>query len=344
MIKQIFSLFVLFALLLLLASGLSAEETKKDGYVSMMKEVNRLLTEKKISNAVAMLENSLDKYPEKNYRILFNLVWLYWQENNFDKMMNCYSRGHEKGYYFPIWLGVDPWKKNFETNKHFQKIIKKNNELLAKANIDSKPGYEVLLPEGYSKEKKYPVIILLHGWTESNKHYGRVWTSEIIKKNVISGFLRSSQIVGMNAYGWDNVKKARQEVKEFYNHIKSKYSVDEDKVIIGGFSQGGKTAIGIALHQVIPVSGFIANAPGGGLPEGVTDDSIKLVKDKNLKGIIFAGRKDHQAEEQKVLEKFLLEKKLSVNFIWLDKMVHGYPKDFSTGLNNAVKTILEKIK
>ena len=253
--------------IILLASTLFSEVKKEEDYTGMMKEVNKLFSAKKYDKAAELLEASIDKYPGKEYRILHNLTMISWRQNNFEKMMKYYEMGHKKGFYFGIWLDAEPWKTNYENNKRFQKIVAKNNELLTKANIDSTPVHKIVTPGGFVEGKKYPVIIFLHGWNENFDFHIKNWNSKIINEKFLACYLRSSQVIGWNGYGWTNVDQAMKDIKDFYADIKSKYAVDENIVIIAGFSQGGKTAVEAALKQVISITGFIALAPGGGIPD-----------------------------------------------------------------------------
>ncbi len=283
-----------------------------------------------------MLEAGLGKYEGKEFRILSNLGFLYMRMKNFDKMISFYEKGHEKGYMFPFYLDADPWKTLMNSNEKFRKMVERNNELLSAANAKSEAEFKIVKPEGFSKSEKYPLFIVLHGWGGGLDHLQKNWKSSLLDKGYIVVFIQSSQLVGTGSYGWNDVKRARADIVKCLKHVKTEYPVDENRIILGGFSQGGKTAIGAAVADTIPNLGFIVLAPGGGIPSELPEAELQQAVKSGKKGVIITGSKDHNLAEQKKAAEILKTAGFNFKFEIAEKVSHWFPLDFSERMDKAL--------
>ena len=72
-----------------------------------------------------------------------------------------------------------------------------------------------------------------------------------------------SSRVPQNRYVWNNQERALAELKQHYQKLSSERELDEEKIVLVGFSMGGETALRAALLQTIPAKAFILLGPGG---------------------------------------------------------------------------------
>lgn len=153
------------------------------------------------------------------------------------------------------WL--EQWRARARTIREFvgdaaPEIARANNYPLEErayfASNDASPQpFWVGLPDGYTPEKKWPLIVFLHGYSPSiTKAAPWFPPLELIEEAKNSGFLfvipygrRNSDFVGI---GQDDTTRVRREVERLY-------SVDTTRRFLLGISMGGTGAYTIGLHQ-----------------------------------------------------------------------------------------------
>lgn len=173
----------------------------------------------------------------------------------------------------------------------------------------------VLLPAGYTEEKQYPVIYLLHGIAGDHNE----WSTN--PKRVLGNLIASGEIKEVIAV-MPNVRARENDAggpsdtyspehsaafNNFLNdlrdnlmpYMKENYSIAEgrENTAIAGLSMGGRTAlyIGLKMPETFGYIGAFEPAPGvlgeGGL---FTDDEFKLPDEYNGKTVILIqkGKKD----------------------------------------------------
>lgn len=146
--------------------------------------------------------------------------------------------------------------------------------------------YNVLLPAGYSTDKKYPVLYVMHGYWENQdrmiiKGNGTMYTKEIIGNAIAEGaakdmivvfpYIYSSQsqddcsaMDDANNIAYDNFDTVL--VNELMPLIEKEYSVATGRAntAITGFSMGGRESLNIAMKHpdLFGYVGAICPAPG----------------------------------------------------------------------------------
>ncbi len=130
-------------------------------------------------------------------------------------------------------------------------------------------GYNILLPTGYSEEKKYPVLYLLHGifgneYSFSGDSGNKI--KEIVGNMAADGIIDETIVVCPNMYassdpnqqpGFDaeSVLPYDNFINDLINdlmpHIESEYSVltGRENTYLAGFSMGGRETIFITLKR-----------------------------------------------------------------------------------------------
>ena len=140
--------------------------------------------------------------------------------------------------------------------------------------------YSIYLPPGYdTSERSYPVVYLLHGYSDDETgwvQFGEI--DRIADKGIANGDIASSIIVMpdgkvtwyCNSFDgsdpWEDMF-----IKEFIPYIEKKYRVRAKKEFraIAGLSMGGFGALNIAMHHTDMFSTVVALSAGV-----VTDDQV----------------------------------------------------------------------
>lgn len=126
--------------------------------------------------------------------------------------------------------------------------------------IDSvKRPYHIYIPESYTPDKKYTVLFDLHGGVNRKEFIPEddftnrrsLWMDEAREKE----FIYILPLGQRGATWWDEV--GAQNILSILRYVKQKYNVDENKVFISGFSDGGSGSFYMALNYPTPFAGFI---------------------------------------------------------------------------------------
>lgn len=110
----------------------------------------------------------------------------------------------------------------------------------------------VFTPNNYKKEKKYPLVILLHGWSGNYNQWNSISNLQMYADayNFIiacpDGFYDSWYLNNplKKNVQWEDFFK-----KDFIPHLKSNFSLDTNNFFITGLSMGGHGAITLFLKN-----------------------------------------------------------------------------------------------
>ena len=102
-------------------------------------------------------------------------------------------------------------------------------------------------PSGYTPEKEYPLIVLLHGLGESDKVFLMLfsWIPQAEKRDYILCSVKSEK------YYWDDSPGCRDigNIHKFIKVVCREYPVRKDKIALLGWSNGGHFTNIMMLHN-----------------------------------------------------------------------------------------------
>jgi len=158
-----------------------------------------------------------------------------------------------------------------------------------KSKIDNTyQPYMVYLPENYDPQKKYPLMIFLHGSASDETTIQR--SLSLIPKDFIAvgPFGRGKS----NGFSKDG---AQEDIAEVIDAVTEDYSIDATKILLTGFSMGG---YGVYRTFFETPGKFKALAVFSGTPIWKANETPDFTDGKNLKSFsnmpifIFHGEKD----------------------------------------------------
>ena len=163
---------------------------------------------------------------------------------------------------------------------------------------DSFQPYMVYLPENYDPQKKYPLLIFLHG-SASDETTIR-GNSALIPRDFIAvgPFGRGKS----NGFSMDH---AQEDISEVIDAVMEDYSIDRAKILLTGFSMGG---YGVYRTFFETPDKYKALAVFSGTPFWKTNVTPDFTEEKNLKTFrnmpifIFHGEKDMNIKISSVKE------------------------------------------
>jgi len=213
--------------------------------------------------------------------------------------------------------------------------------------VGTKRKMQVYTPPGYSKDKKYPVLYLLHGIGGDETEWQRFATPNVLLDNLIADGKAVPMIIVMpngraqkNDRAEGNVFAASDAFAKFEYDllddviptIEQRYSVKADREhrALAGLSMGGGQSLNFGLSHLDKFAwiGGFSSAPNTKLPEQLVPNPATATEKLKLL-YISAGNKDGLIRISQDVHKYLKEN--NVPHVW---RVDGNGHDATTWRNN----------
>jgi predicted esterase len=310
---------------------------KFENYTALRKKVARLVKKGQLAAAVEILEEAKSRIPDRLYEITFRQARLYIDLGQYEKSLEAFEYGLQRNVVYPIWEEWDFWDPLRKYDR-FEKILAENSRRQAEATARTEPQLRVVTPKGYAGGGQYPLFLVLHGWNDSLKGTMAYWRSKRLAKEFIVAYIQSSQVVDKYSFGWTDMNLGRKDIRKMYKKLAEEYEIDEKRVIVGGFSQGGLMALDAALSRTLPAVGFVVFEVGGGLPDSLRVDNLKKAA-PGLRGSLIFGEEEFTMKEQAEILENLQAAGLDYRRVTTHSG-HWYPKKFSRFLDEALAFVL----
>ena len=319
------------------------DETVKDfsDYTEMRQCLGELCEKEMFDKAAMLLEKHLERFPEHLMANVYNLAYVYSHLKAYDKALDYLLMGLDRG----VWFGERAFDQEFwnplRKLEGFQKFMKQNEACMLEAQQLARPELQVVLPEQYDAQKKYPLFVALHGGGGNMTGFQEVWKSDELIKSFITAYPQSSQIITMNGYTWtQDIEKSKQEITDVYHKVLKMYSVDENQVIIGGFSSGAIAALEVVLCDMIPVAGFVVLCPAK--PESFLEKSITEAMERGVRGTIITTEMDPRLSVQNEMTETLKTCGFPYRFIVTPNIGHWIPENIGQQIDDAISHIFNR--
>ena len=187
----------------------------------------------------------------------------------------------------------------------------------------SDPLLQYLVREPTVKTAKPPIVILMHGVGSNEKDLFALASQLPNQFLVVS--VRAPYFIEKDRYGWyalsfvdgkptcnvEQAEKSRLLVIQFINQLKEKFSFDNQRVYLCGFSQGAIMAASIGLTNPDKIKGIAMMS--GLLLEEVKPKIAPKENLKNLRVYISHGTNDKVLEVHYAHESYAYLKQLGIN-------------------------------
>ena len=306
-------------------------------FADIKTQVEQLEADDRYTEAIALLEEALENYPDDGYYITEKLGEFYTHTEQYQKAIDIWTYGAEHAFFYchnPGWPIYQPYAE-FEK---FHILVEKDRLLREAAIKASKTRFEVATPRNYTADRQYPLLLVFHG---GNSHIDRArpyWVSKRLQEEFLVAFIQSYLYYGMESFGWKRSdQRAWAEIKSTFGEIIERYSVDQADVFAAGISAGGMVAIEIALADIIDLKGFIGVCPVMPGEAIFNIENIANAKESGQCGVIISGEQDSYTgpQAQKMVEAFD-EAGYPHQFVLVPEMGHEYPVDFTSRLDEAL--------
>lgn len=271
----------------------------------------------------------------------FNLI--FWgasfQHAALDQYENCLeilSAGQAEGFFYPLMTGERQWPPYLEhlaDLEGFDSFMALNENLKQAAAKHAKFEYSVQLPEGYTPEKSYPLILVMQGGFGSHIELSHIWQSPGIKSDYVIAWLQGVTYRGsfLRSYGEDSL----DHIVEAFDNISEKYSVNTSQIVLAGQSFGVQSVFDLALDELVPASGLFLVVPS--VPRLPDQERLIRAAGRDVKVVLMAGADDSRIERQKAMAADLKTAGLEVLLRVYPGVGHEVPRELTEDFDTALE-------
>lgn len=140
--------------------------------------------------------------------------------------------------------------KSIKRDREFKKLVAKAKKLRHERETSAEPSeLKMYAPPDLDKTKPLATVVVLHGfWSFAGRELG-VWKRAAGEGDFLLIAPQSSEETGDGGYGWTSVAQADTIVRKGIEQARKKYNIDDSRIVIAGFDQGGAMAYGVALKN-----------------------------------------------------------------------------------------------
>lgn len=289
--------------------------------------------------AVEVLENQEDQFPENECLILAWRSAMLARLGRSEAAVNCLRKAYDRGHwYHEAALTQDPDFAVLQGDPRFIEVVELHAMRRLVETPRLRPALSVLAPEGSGP---LPCIIALHG-NQSNIADTQPFWEPVVEQGWLLALPQSSQPTWASGYAsWDNIEQSLAEVQDHLADVLRRYPVDPECLVAGGFSMGGQIALRTALNPESHLTGVLLVEPW--LSEEGLAEMIQLTKRLSQpfpRVYLVAGIDNtdfyHIAEE---IDRLLKTYGIPSQLEGYPGEGHQFPADFGQVLERALKFI-----
>jgi hypothetical protein len=232
-----------------------------------------------------------------------------------------------------------------------------------RSNIDdSVQPYGLVVPETWTPKapRQWRLDAWFHGRSELLSEVNFLW-----ERQSRPGEFTPRDTIVLHLYGrYCNANKFAGEMDLFeaLRAVRAHYAIDENRIVVRGFSMGGAAAWHIAAHHA---GRWAAAAPGAGFSE--TADFLKIFANEavkpnwweqklwrmydateyalnffNLPLVAYSGEIDRQKQAADIMAKYLAEQGMQMTHVIGPQTAHKYHPDAKVEINRRIDAIAER--
>lgn len=194
----------------------------------------------------------------------------------------------------------------------------------------------VELPEQYTEDEMYRVVIGLHGFGTDPVDFAKSLGSAVLGTGYLLCCPYGPFIRGTTAFGWGACKDAEKRILESVEYLNEKYRIDNEHIVLLGFSEGGRMAFCTGFKNPEIFTGIISVA-------GYYDEELDhYLKDRSLEIVptyMMIGENDHGVETNRKVEQLLRNRGTRVQLIVYEGIGHAFPPDGGEEVKKALKWV-----
>jgi pimeloyl-ACP methyl ester carboxylesterase len=297
-----------------------------------------LYRESKYADALQIVEQNADRFPEQSARTTFWKMCLLSLCDRADDVISVFRHGLDSGLWWAESQFIDTDLDAVRDLPEFKRLMAESTQKSIEMQAHIPPARTILVPDDLSAD--LPLLIGLHGRNGHKDSNLEEW--ETARRR---GWLvlspQSRQVLYPGSYCWDDSEQGLNDILFHFAEIKKTYNVDLQRIIVAGFSQGSGMAIYAALSRKLKVSGFIGIGTYWADPESLAPLAQLASQTKALRGYFVVGEKDQTLNKTREIQKILDENDIQFGEEVHPDLGHEFPSDFESSFDKAIKFLLE---
>ncbi len=297
-------------------------------------EFLRLYHAENYADAINWLRLGGGQFPEKAATLYFWRACITTLLGQPDQAVEVLKQGFDLGYWWAERLLQDDSDLvSLQGRPDFIELIARCEARHLEAEKDH-PAEVLVYPPDPGFQPPYPVLLVLHG---------RSSTTEVITQPLLPvtrmgwmlAAVQSSQMLIPGAYAWDDYPRARDDVRSMMDEVTGRYPVDNGRIVLAGFSQGGGLALELALGGTLMPRGVIAFAPYLRMNESASE-----FVNRNFKVWVATGMLDSGQAIFSSVENLLHTQSIPYRWEHVPNLGHNLPEDLTKHFIQAYDFIL----
>jgi predicted esterase len=144
----------------------------------------------------------------------------------------------------------------------FSALVMRSDKQFERAQAGARPDLGVYVPEKEAKEARseLPLLIALHGNNRTMQDTAPSWQS-IVADGWVLAVPQSSEIATTPGFFlWNDRERAVKDLETHLATLRSRLSLDVNRLVLGGFSMGARLALEFGLSGRFPTKNIVAIA------------------------------------------------------------------------------------
>ena len=313
------------------------DKMKQLSFDELTDQMMNLYRESKYADALQIVEQNADHFPEQVARTTFWKMCLLSLCGRSNDVISVFQKGLDAGLWWAESQFRDTDLDAVRDLPQFKRLAAISQEKYQEARTHIERDQTVLLPEA-SVSDLYPLLIALHGGAgnkDSNLEYWKIAR----QKGWLVLSPQSTQPLYSGSYSWIEPEQALADLVFYIEQILKDHPIDAQRVVIAGFSQGSGMAIYAALSGKINARGFIGIGTYWADPESLGPLAQLARQTKAIRGYFVVGEKDQTLNKTREIQKVLDENNIQFGEEVHPDLAHEFPSDFEKSFDKAIDFI-----
>lgn len=288
--------------------------------------------------ALDTVKEAAPQFPDRAETIVYWEACTHARLNTPERVLAVLQEGIQQGLWWaPDMLRRDPDLESVREDPAFAAIVETCKNRLSAARATSAPQLHIYPPDQPSSAS--PLLIALH-WRIRHLVDFTPWWLPAVEQGVLVAVPRSSQQLGMQAFGWDDPERTTRDITQAYDRLRTTEQFDAAKVIVAGASQGGAVTLNMALSGApVPARGFIVVVPAIHDLDALVFDVESAVQ-RGVRGWVVTGERDYGRDTALSLGERLNDLGVPCHVEVIPGLGHDFPNDFADRLPSALSYVL----
>ncbi len=204
-------------------------------------------------------------------------------------------------------------------------IVRECNDRRRRLLAETRPQCLVLSPSSAVWDQQ--TLLLLHGRGDSARRFAEHWRP-LVDEGWTLVVPQSSQPWDSTSWCWDDLDRARQEIRAHLEECRTKRGLDPSRIVAAGAFQGARLAVEVAAENGMP---WLCVNPV--FPTGYDASSLTAVP-QHVRGVVLLG--ENEAQSRSVMVAF---QAIGVKVRTMKDVRHELPDDFAARASEALRLL-----